>query len=96
MGNRAHDEADEFSELELAGIYARHRKLRGTDRLLYWPPEAACTALCCRGDNDGADHQCFLGPDHDGICVFSSECAARWPITEGWSNGQQGESAAVN
>ena len=59
-------------------IDARHYLLRRTDRLLYYPPEQACLALCDYHDNlvDGmyGEHQCYLVPNHDGLCKFSSEC----------------------
>lgn len=69
-------------------IAERHRELRGTDRLLYYPPDRACETLCRYNDSDlgsdrykgmphrFVDHQCCLVPNHDGSCVFSSECEA--------------------
>lgn len=64
-------------------IAERHYALRHSHRLLYYPPDAACTALCGLGDNDiggktsvkYTDHQCALEPQHAGACSFSSECA---------------------
>lgn len=62
----------------------RHRALRGTDALLYYPPDQACTQRCAYGDNDMGlpgrpaytAHQCFYQPGHGGDCKFSSECIA--------------------
>lgn len=98
---------DAFTEDEMATICARHAQLRGTPRLKYYPPDSACTTLCnyrdsfvshTRTSTGGIwnDHQCFLVPNHDGLCQFSSECIKQH--LQGVSSGiiEQAAVTAVN
>ncbi len=78
--------ADQTTELDSLVERADelHRKLRGTDDLLYYPPHLACTQMCGCVDNNlnckhrsplYVDHQCYYAPKHAGNHKYSSECA---------------------
>ena len=88
MSDQITEESEHFTKEELSEIYAKHRALRGSNRLKYPAKESRCRNQCGIFEHDvvmGLDkkrlvvrrrqqHGCFLSLAHEGYCEFSSEC----------------------
>lgn len=65
-------------------IDAKHRRIRGSDRLKYPPNRLRCIKNCGQSHCEIATpkgriwipHRCFLEVDHEVRCQFSSECSS--------------------
>lgn len=82
------EQTDTFTNAEQQAFSAKHRALRGSDRLKYPPRGGRCKSECGIPDHDSfyltnlgrnrkqqkQEHRCFLAIGHRGCCEFSSEC----------------------
>lgn len=71
-------------EMEEWEIDAKHRRIRGSNRLKYPGNEDRCQKTCGKSHcevrtskgRQWIAHRCFLAVDHECECQFSSECSS--------------------